>query len=150
MKPTPTTDAIIGFSLNDERLKEYHWDTSIRITQDGSTIDEVRDIIDAPVEGLYSRDDIGVIVTISADASDPRHSAVRGFDSRVWEYLLGRHSPQEEVKAARRGIPAEWIATMLIEEYPDHARLIMQDEGLTEQELHASLTRTLRYDGGAE
>lgn len=150
MKPTPTTDDVIGFPLNDERLKEYYWDTRVRGTDDGVTIAFVCDFLNMPVDGTYSRDNLGGIVTIVSDSSDPRHPSVRGFDARIWEFMLGRHSAQEEVQANRRGIPAEWIATMLIEEYPEHAELIMKDEELTQHDLHASLTRTLRYDGGAE
>jgi hypothetical protein len=145
----PTNDDLFGLPISHPSIPSYDWVTKVRITEDGVTISEVRDILDVPHDAVWARDSFGGYAMTKVTVPEVRHPAVANFDARIWELLLGRHSARDEVKANKHGTPAAWIATMLIQEYPDHANLIMRDEDITQDELHASLTRSLLHDGGS-
>lgn len=78
---------------------------------------------------------------------DPRHRTERAADQALWERIVGT-SPADEVHWGREAHPtatAEDIAEGLWEygTNDDH-------DDLDRDDTIASLTRTLRYEGGAE
>ena len=145
----PHSDDLMGLPLTHVTVPEYDWTTRVRITVDGVTIHDVVDVLDTPWGAEWLTDQFGRYGMIKpAPQADPRHASVRAFDRRMWELLLGDHSPTDEVRYSVVRV-AESIAEALVTEYADHARQICADDDVTIAELTESLARVLRYDGRA-
>lgn len=147
-KPFPTTNDLHGIPLRDPRIQQYDWITSVRVTTDGRTIDQVLDVLRVPQQGLWSQDEFGPVYHTTEPPIDKRHWRLREFDERVWALLVGGHSPQDEVRFAA-GKTAQQIADDLHAEYPDNIHAIAHTENVDAIDIVASLTRTLHHDGGA-
>jgi len=96
-----------------------------------------------------ARDPVRVTVALApleGDAMstpDPRHPTERERDQHVWRTLFGGHSPREEVRWSAEGATAEDVAAAAWAQYA------ATWDDLDEDTIIASLTRTLRYEGGA-
>lgn len=79
--------------------------------------------------------------------TDPRHPSIREADQALWERLFSGHSPLEEVRWSP-DMSAEQIAEQAWNDYNDPT--VAPDWlDLDRDETLDSLTRTLRYEGGA-
>jgi len=146
MMLTPTAEALLMRSLRDPELAKYHWGTRVRITEDGETISDVVDVLDAPIDCDWGVDEFGQYAIVPEVACDMRHYAVRVLDDRVWRGLLGDHSPADEIKFGGGKSPLA-LAKRLVKEYRSEARALSDELGLTMDELLVSLERTIRYEG---
>lgn len=102
LKPRPTDD-LYGVQLDHECLHAYDWGTRVRVTTDYQTIDQIVDVIDAPVNGTWCADAVGLYVYCAPEREERliRPYAVQRFDARVWDLLLGHASARDEVEYAR-------------------------------------------------
>lgn len=79
---------------------------------------------------------------MNALPTDTRHPRERERDQHLWEALFGGHSPRDEV-AASPHVTAPAIAEGAWRAYG------AEWDDLDREDTIASLTRTLRYEGGA-
>lgn len=100
-KPRPTDD-LYGVQLDHQCLHTYDWTTRVRVTTDHETIDQIVDVIDAPVNGEWHADAVGRYV-YCAPERDERivRPYVQRFDARVWNLLLGHATARDEIEYAR-------------------------------------------------
>jgi hypothetical protein len=152
----PHIDDLWTYDLADERLREYDWATRVRVTYTGEKIDDIWDVLavsthEADGEHLtWHQDALGQYVHLHEDdIDDERHPSVRRFDERLWEAMVGTHSPRDEVRHAARTATAADIALNLMRAYPTGTLAVCTEEHVTREELHDSLRRTLLIDGGA-